>query len=216
MHRYRGIAQHGLRARGCDGDETVRGIFQRVVEIPEMPLYLDLLHFEIGDRREQLRVPVDQPLVLVDQPRAIKLHEHLENGPREPFIHREALARPVAGCTKALELVDDDAARLSLPGPHLLQELRAPERAAVRLLALHELAFDHHLSGDAGVVGSRLPQHVAPAHALETRQYVLQRIVERMPHMERAGDVGRRDDDAIWPRPAPLRPAGTERARLLP
>ena len=30
-----------------------------------------------------------------------------------------------------------------------------------------ELALDHHLRGDAGMIGARLPQHVLAAHALE-------------------------------------------------
>ena len=71
-----------------------------------------------------------------------------------------------------------------------------PDVAAARLLPLHQLALDHHLGGDAGVVGAGLPQHVLAAHALEAAQDVLQRVVERMAHVQRAGDVGRRDDDA--------------------
>ena len=54
------------------------------------------------------------------------------------------------------------------------------------------------------------------AHALEPAEHVLQRVVERMPHMQRAGHVGRRDHDAIGLGVAPLGPAGTERAGLLP
>ena len=91
-----------------------------------------------------------------------------------------------------------------------------PSVAPARLLPLHQLALDHHLGGDAGVVGAGLPQHVAAAHALEAAQDVLQRVVERVPHVQRAGDVGRRDDDAIGLGAAPLGPAGAERARLLP
>ena len=170
---------------------------ERIVEVPEVALDLDLLHFEIGDRGEQLRVPVDQPLVLVDQPGAIERDEHLEDRLRQPLVHGEALARPVAGRAEPLELVDDGAAGFGLPGPDLLEEFLAPERAAARLLALHQLALDHHLGGDAGVVGAGLPEHVLAAHALEPAEHVLQRVVERMAHMQRAGHVGRRDHDAI-------------------
>jgi len=114
------------------------------------------------------------------------------------------------------ELLRDGAAGLGLPRPHLLEEFFPPEHAPRRLLPLHQLALDHHLRGDAGVIGARLPEHVAPAHALEAGEYVLERVVERMPHVQRAGDVGRRNDDAVRPRVAPLRPAATERTRLLP
>ncbi len=74
----------------------------RIAQIPEVALDLDLLHFEIGDRGEQLRVPVDQALVLVDQALAVQLDEHLDDGLRQALVHGEALARPVAGRTEAL------------------------------------------------------------------------------------------------------------------
>ena len=48
--------------------------------MPEVALHLDLLDFEVGDRGEQLRVPIDEALVLVDQPGAIELDEHLAHG----------------------------------------------------------------------------------------------------------------------------------------
>jgi hypothetical protein len=66
------------------------------------------------------------------------------------------------------------------------------------------------------MIRARLPKHVAPAHALETAEHVLQRVVERMPHMQRAGDIGRRDDDGKRFCRATLRSAGAECARLLP
>jgi hypothetical protein len=83
-------------------------------------------------------------------------------------------------------------------------------------LALGELAFDDHLRGDAGVIGAGLPQHVAAVHPLIAAQHVLQRVVERVAHVQVAGDVGRRDDDAIGFGVAPLGPSGAERARRLP
>ena len=93
-----------------------------------------------------------------------------------------------------------------------------------------ELALDDHLRGDAGMVHARLPEHVLAAHALEADQDVLQRVVERMPHMQRAGDVGRRDDDreglgaglgagagpegvGLFPEPRDLRLDGSGRRR---
>ena len=79
-----------------------------------------------------------------------------------------------------------------------------PIVAAARLLPLHHLALDHHLGGDAGMVGARLPEHVAAAHALEADQDVLERVVERVAHVERAGDVRRRDDDRVGLGAAPL------------
>ena len=103
-----------------------------------------------------------------------------------------------------------------LPRPDLLEKLLAADLAAVRLLPLHHLPLDHHLRGDAGVVGAGLPQHVAAAHALEAAEDVLQRVVERVAHVQRAGDVRRRNDDGVGRGVAPLRAAGAERLRGLP
>ena len=62
---------------------------------------------------------------------------------------------------------------------------------------LLQQALHHHLRGDAGMVGARLPQHVAPAHALEADENVLDRVVERVAHMQRARHIGRRDHDGV-------------------
>ena len=214
MHRDRDVAEHGLGPRRRHDDEFVAA-FDRIFDVPEIALGLDLLHFEIGDRGFQLRVPIDQPLVLVDEALAIERDEHLEHRARQALVHGEALARPVAGGAEPLELADDGAAGLRLPFPDPLDEGLAAHGAA-RFLALHQLPLDHRLGGDAGVIGARLPQHVTPAHALEAAEDVLQRVVERVAHMQRAGDVGRRDDDAIGFRLGALGPAGPEGAGLLP
>ena len=199
MHGDAGIAEHRLRPRRGD-DDVLAGrlagpVHHRIAEVPEVALRLDLLHLDVGDGGEQLRVPVDQPLVAVDQPLAVQRDEHLAHRVREALVHGEALARPVARGAEPAQLVDDGAARLRLPLPHALEEFLAPHRAAAGLLALGELAFHHHLRGDAGVVGAGLPEHVAPAHPLEAAEDVLQRVVERVPHVQHAGDVRRRDDD---------------------
>ena len=80
--------------------------------------------------------------------------------------------------------------------PRPVDELLAAELVAIGALFV-ELAFDHHLRGDAGVIHARLPQRVAAAHALEPDEHILQRVVERVAHVQRARDVGRRDDDGV-------------------
>jgi hypothetical protein len=59
-----------------------------------------------------------------------------------------------------------------------------------------ELAFDDDLRGDTCVIGARLPQCVIPAHAVITGQRIHQGLVETVPHMQRAGHIGRRQQDA--------------------
>ena len=140
-------------------------------------------------------VPVHQPLVAVDQLLFVEGDEHLADRRREALVQGEPLAAPVAGGAQALQLVSDGPAGLGLPRPDLLDERLAAEIAAALIALGGQLALDHHLGGDAGVVGARQPERGFPSHALETDQHVLQGVVERMPDMQGAGDVGRRDDD---------------------
>jgi hypothetical protein len=99
--------------------------------------------------------------------------------------------------------------------PDTFEKFGAAEVAPV-LLPLHQLPLDHHLGGDAGMVGAGLPQHVAAAHALEAAEDVLQRVVERVAHVERARHVRRRDHDGERRGVFSFRAASHERAALLP
>ena len=207
------VTQHGFRARGGNHNELIRAL-DRVAQVPEIALHFLLHHFEVGDGGQELRVPVHKALVLVDQAFLVELHEHLEHGLRQALVHGEALARPVTRGAEAAELARNRTARLFLPRPDALQEGLAAHGAAIGLVFLLKQAFHHHLGGDAGMVGAGLPEHVLAAHPLETDQDVLDRVVERVPHMERAGDVGRRNDDGERFR---IRlTAGLEKAARLP
>ena len=77
-----------------------------------------------------------------------------------------------------------------------LHQLLAAEVVAGLLLLLAQAAFDHGLRGDAGVVGAGHPEGVVALHAPPADQHVLQGVVEGVAHVQGAGDVRRRDDDA--------------------
>ena len=57
--------------------------------------------------------------------------------------------------------------------------------------------FHHRLGGDAGVVGARHPKGVEALHAPPADEDVLQGVVQGVAQVQRAGDVGRRDDDGV-------------------
>lgn len=83
MHCDRSISEHGFRPRCCHDDESrcvfrIEGFaFQRIAQIPQASLDLGLLDLNVRNCGEQFRVPIDQPLVLVDQTVAVQFHEHL-------------------------------------------------------------------------------------------------------------------------------------------
>src|SRR6185437_13652744 len=59
------VAQHRLRTGGGHYDLT-RPVFQRIAQMPKVTFLLLALYFEVGERREQHGVPVDQPLAPID------------------------------------------------------------------------------------------------------------------------------------------------------
>ena len=77
-----------------------------------------------------------------------------------------------------------------------------------------QLALDHHLRGDAGVIGAGLPERVPPLHAAPPYQHVLHRIGEGVAHMQAARHVGRGDHDGVGRGVAAG--VGSETAALLP
>ena len=58
-----------------------------------------------------------------------------------------------------------------------------------------EFALDHHLGGDAGVVGAGQPEGVVAAHAMPADGDVDFGVLQHVADVERAGDIGRRDDE---------------------
>ncbi len=103
MHRDGGVAQHRLGPRRRHRDEPAHLAFDGIFQVPEMALHLDAFDFEIADRGLELGIPVDEALVLVDQPLLVEFDEHFEDGAAEALVHREALARPVGGGAEAAQ-----------------------------------------------------------------------------------------------------------------
>jgi hypothetical protein len=111
-------------------------------------------------------------------------------------VEREALVVVVARGAEALELGDDRGAVLVAPLPHALDELLAAELLAAGALG-RERALDQRLGADPRVVRAEDPLRALPAHARKADQRVLDRAVERVAHVQRPGDVRRRDRDRV-------------------
>ena len=216
MHRHAGVAQHGLGPgrRHHDvvaglilrrlpvtvvGDRVLIGhaVRQGIGEMPVRPVHLTLLDLEVRDRRLEMRVPVHQPLVAIDQPVPVQLDEDLAHGGVQPLVEGEPLAAPVTTGSQPAQLLDDGPTRLGLPFPDLGHEGVAAHVAAADIARGRQLALDHHLGGDAGVVRARQPQHGLTLHPVIAGQDVLQGVVERVADVQRAGHVRRWDDDRI-------------------
>ena len=69
-----------------------------------------MLDFDVGQRGEAARAPVDDAFGPVDQPVVIEPLENRANGVRQPVVHREALARPVDAFAEPAHLAQDATA----------------------------------------------------------------------------------------------------------
>ena len=126
----------------------------------------------------------------------MEANEHLEHRPGVVVVHGETLAAPVQGRAHAAELAGDVVAGFRFPLPDPLDEGLATDLGAGPALGV-ELTLHQHLGGDAGVVGAHLPQGAVAEHAVVADQRVHQRVLEGVAHVQAAGDVGRRYDDAV-------------------
>ena len=214
VHRDGRIAQHGLRA--CRGHrDVIRAFGQRVPNGPQLCLPLFMDHFQIADHRAAARAGIRHVAAAIDQPLAVEARKSLNHGLRVGRVHGEAQARPVAGGAGADHVIEDGAAALFLPLPAAFEKLFPPHGHAgflplappddlgllagfeVRLQFAADFPLHNHLRGDAGVVGPRQPEHFAALHAAVAHEDVDLRMLEHVPHVERAGDVGRRDDERV-------------------
>src|SRR5262245_29844966 len=189
MHGQAGVAELRLRPHGAEGDRAVLDVDELVVAV----LALDL---DVREYGLTLRAPVDDVVVAVDQPVFPETNERLPDRAREPWVHREALTRPIARGAQASELPDDLTARLFLPLPGT-REISVTAEVFLPLALGGEDALEDHVNGDRGVVGAGQPERVEAVHALHARQGVLQGHREGVTPVERPRDVGRRHRDRV-------------------
>ena len=96
--------------------------------------------------------------------------------------------------------------------PHAVNKIVASE-IVPGLVLCFELAFNYKLCGDAGMVGAHNPVGVEPAHAVIANQRIHQRLLERVPHVQGAGYIWRRELDTVV---ASLPGSGLEVAARIP
>ena len=81
--------------------------------------------------------------------------------------------------------------------PDAIDQALAPEVVPALALFLQQPPLHDRLSGDARVVGAGHPEDFEPLHPLAAAEDVLQRVVQRVPQVQRTGDVRRGDDDRV-------------------
>ncbi len=102
------------------------------------------------------RIPIDEPLVAINEAFAVKLDKDPSHRSGDTGIHREPFTAPIRRGAEAAQLANDVPARLFLPFPDTRDELLATE-IALCLALLGELVGDDDFRRDAGVIGAGLP-----------------------------------------------------------
>ena len=190
------ITRDGFGARGGDFYKLAWMADHGVAEVPEKAVVRLMFAFVIGQRGSATRAPVDNVVATVDEVFLVEPAEDLGDGVAETLVHGKAFMFPIATTAEFAELVDDGAAVEFAPFPDAFDERVATEVAA-RFAFLLQRFFDDVLGGDAGMVGSRNPQDVASLHASPTHKNILHGVVERVAHVQDAGNVGWRNDDTV-------------------
>ena len=165
--------------------------------MPEVALHGFVKHLVIADGRLQERVPIHQPFAAIDFAVLEQAEEPLADGPGTLVVEREAGSLPIAATAHLSKLAEDAGLVLVLPFPDALHQPFAAQVVAGFLFFFEQPPLDDGLRGDAGVVGAGHPQRVVALHPLHANEDVLQRVVERVAEVEGAGDVRRRNDDAV-------------------
>ena len=174
------------------------GSVERVAQVPQVAVDVLVLDLDVGERRRAARTPVDDALAAVDEALVEPVDEDLAHGQLVARVHREPLVRVVARAAHRLELADDRRAVLAPPLPARLDEPLAPDVVARQPL-LGELLLDLVLRRDACVIRADDPAGRPADHALTPNHDVLDGVVQRVAHVQRAGDVGRRNHDRVRP-----------------
>ena len=160
---------------------------------------VDLLHLDlvVGEGGHGHGVPVHQALAAIDQPVVEQPKERLPHRRHARGIHREPLALPVTRAAHEPQLSGDLLLVLVLPSLDPRHEVVALEVDAPLPFRLENPLLDDGLRRDSRVIRPRHPERVPPLHAAPPHQDVLERVVEGVPHVQRGGDVRRRDDDGV-------------------
>src|SRR5262249_5250764 len=166
-------------------DEFIRTDYW-IANLPELSRNFLVLDFEIGDCCLVPGAPVNDILPAIDQPLLMQANEDLTYGARKVFIHGEVLAGPINRGAEPSHLFLYGAAVLFFPAPDALDELLTSQIAALDTFA-RELAFDHHLGGDACVVSTRKPERHITTHAVPADDDVHLRLVQHVAHVQTAG-----------------------------
>ena len=190
----RRIAEHGFRTGGRNMDKLSLFAFNRIFVIIHFADGFLLDNLQVGNGGHKLGIPVNQFLGLVNQSILIQVYENFADGAAQTLIHGKTLAAPVAGSPQAAQLPANGAAALFFPFPDGFNKFFAAKVMAGNAF-FGQITLNNHLGCDTGVIHAGLPENLFAEHTVIANQNILQRVVQRVSHMQNAGNVRRRNDN---------------------
>jgi hypothetical protein len=187
------VGRNGRRPRRRDPDAALP-LRERVGDVREPVVALHVNELEVGERRLVERAPVDDPVRTVDVVLAIEVDKPPHDGAHVVVVHGEALAAVVERGAHPPELGHDRPPVQAEPLPDPRLEGLAPELLPRCPLA-QEVLLHHILGRDPSMVVAGLEESVVPLHAPPADERVGQGELERVAHVQLAGDVRRRVGD---------------------
>src|SRR6185437_13390307 len=123
------------------GESRGEGAFRNLnSEVTHETFLRSHFHFLVGECGLRGGTPVHHAFAAIDEALLVKIDEHALHIAHVVRVHRETFTGPVARAAEFLELRDDDAAVLFLPGPDTLDEFLASDVAFGFLLILPNLS----------------------------------------------------------------------------
>ena len=106
MHGDGDVGEDRRRAHGRDR-HVAGAVGQRIADVDELVVHLDVVELEVGERAQVERAPVDDAVVAVEPAALPEVDEELQHGADVAVVHREALAPVVHRRAHAPELRHD-------------------------------------------------------------------------------------------------------------
>ena len=201
MNTDRRVANHRFRSRRRKrqllAGQLAIFAHNRISERPEVAVNFLVKDFVVGNCRLQMRIPVDQSLATENQPVFEEPKECPTHGLRAGLVQREPSPSPVAARAKLPKLFKNPLLVRVLPLPDPLDERLAPDVVPREAFLFKHPPLNDRLSGNPRVVGAWHPQSFITLHPPPASDQILQRAIQRVPHVQRTGHVRQRNHDRM-------------------
>ena len=130
--------------------------FDGIIKVPHFADDFALFDFQIGNRRLQIRIPVNQTFRAVNQSFFIQRYKLLTHGAAKSFVHCKTFARPIQRSPQTAQLIGDLAAGFGFPFPDLFNKLFTSQIMSGNAV-FGQQTFNDHLRGNTGMIRAGLP-----------------------------------------------------------